>query len=156
MVPDLTKEIEEAIRDAPPVQKAGDIYTLGTFERALRNLQHPFYSEHRAEPSQEELRRAVQTIREAFGKRAFLHTPERDLEGILQPSGYLGVYFTHYRGSRAAKYLFSQEDLKLERKEPVYEFSTASLGNCFLLYGLENIAAKYSLRKARVKPVISK
>ncbi len=151
MVPDLTKEIEEAIRDAPPVQKAGDIYTLGTFERALRNLQHLFYGEHRAEPSQEELRRAVQTVREAFGKRAFLHTPEGDLEGILQPSGHLGVYFVHYEGLGAARHLFSQEHLKLERREPVYYFSAATVGCCFPLYGGENCAAINYLRKAGVK-----
>ncbi len=138
--------IEETIRNAPPVQKAGDIFTLGSFERAIQglerstrkwDLQHPRSGDYsprpvleelrqaafgtyggafeRAilnispenpeddlpEPPQEVLRQAVQNVRKAFGKRAFLHTPEGTLEGTLRPTGWLGVYFTHYEGLRA-------------------------------------------------------
>ena len=118
----------------------------------MLNLQHPFSSDYIPEPPQEELRRAVQSVRETFGKRAFLLTPEGNLEGILQPSQDIGVYFTHYEGSRAARHLFSSEYLKLERREPVYEFSAASLGGCFPLYGVENIAARYSLWRASISP----
>ncbi len=149
---DLARKIEELSKNAPPVPKKGDIYTLGTFERAMRNLQHPFSGEHIPEPSQEELRQAVQTVQEAYGKRAVLHTPEGDLEGILQPSEYLGIYFIHYEGSQPARHLFSQEQLKLERKEPRYEFSASALGGCFPCYGLEKLQARYQLWRAGVKP----
>lgn len=151
---ELIRRVGEAIKNAPPAQKRGDIYTLGTLERSMRYLQQgPFSHEREAEPSQEELRQAVQMVQDAFGKRAFLLTPEGNLEGIVQPSGDLGVYFTHYEGQRAARHLFSQEYLKLVAKDAlVYEFSAASLGGCFLLYGLENIAAKYSLWRVGVKP----
>ena len=155
---DLIRKVGDAIKNAPPTQRKGDIYTLGTFERAIRYLQRGSFS-HRPEPepSQEELRQAVQTVREAFGKRAHLHTPEGNLEGILQPSGGLGVYFTYYAGSRAARYLFSQEHLKLEKREPVYQFSAASLGGCFPVYGIiENLVAKYSLWKAGVHQIKTK
>lgn len=146
-------QIGKLIQHAPPVPRRGDIYTLGTLERAMQNLQHPFSGNYLPEPSQEELRQAVQTVKEAFGKRSFLRTPEGHLEGILQPSGDLGVYFTHYEGSRAARHLFSHEHLKVEQREPMYKFSATSLGGCFPLYGVENIAAKYSLWKAGVKPI---
>ncbi|MDO8656387.1 MAG: hypothetical protein Q7K45_04055 [Nanoarchaeota archaeon] len=148
---DLIHRVGEMIKNTPPAQKAGDIYTLGTFERAMRNLQHPFSGDYLPEPSQEELRQAVKTVQEAFGKRAFLITPEGNLEGIVQPSGDVGVYFTHYEGSRAARHLFSHEHLKVEQREPVYEFSAASLGGCFPLYGVENLSAKYSLWKVGVE-----
>lgn len=149
---DLAARIQELSKNAPPVPKAGDIYTLGTLERAMQNLQRPFSSDYISEPSQEELRQAVHTVREAFGKRAFLHTPEGNLEGILQPSGDIGIYFTHYEGSQPARHLFSQEYLKLVAKdEHRYKFSAISLGGCFPLYGVENITAKYSLWKAGIK-----
>lgn len=152
---EFIRRVEEAIRNAPPVPKRGDIYTLGTFERAMRYLQRgPFPHEREPEPSQKELRQAVQTVSEAFGRRILLRTPEGNLEGILRPSGGLGVYFTHYEGSQPARHLFSHEYLKLERKEPKYEFSAAGLGGCFPLYGVENIAAKYSLWRAGVRPTI--
>jgi len=152
---DFIRRVEEAIKKVPSAQqKKGDIYTLGTFERAMQGLRHgPFFHNPEPEPSPEELRQAIQTVREAFGKMAFLLTPEGNLEGILRPSEYLGVYFTHYVGSRTARHLFSEEYLKLERREPVYEFSTASLGGCFPLYGVENLAARYSLWKAGVHPL---
>ena len=150
---DLIHRVGESIKNAPPAQKRGDIYTLGTFERAMRNLQHPFSGKYIPEPSQQELRQAVKTVQEAFGKRAFLITPEGSLEGIIQPSGDVGVYFTHYEWSRAARHLCSHEHLKLERREPVYEFSAASLGGCFPLYGAENLSAKYFLWKAGVKSI---
>lgn len=150
---DLIRRVGEAIKNAPPAQKKGDIYTLGTLERSMRYLQRgPFSHDCEPEPSPEELRKAVQTVQEAYEKRIMLCTPEGSLEGILRTSGGLGVYFTHYEGSQPARHLFSHEDLKLEKKSPVYEFSAASLGGCFLLYGLENIAAKYSLWRVGVKP----
>lgn len=154
---ELIRRVGEAIKNAPPVQKAGDIYTLGTLERSMRYLQRgPFSHDREPEPSQEELRQAVQTVQEAYGKRILLRTPEGSLEGILRPSSGLGVYFTHYEGLQPARHLFSQEYLKLVTKdEHRYEFSAISLGGCFPLYGLENIAAKYSLWKAGVRPKIN-
>lgn len=73
---DLIRIVGEAIKNALPVRKKGDIYTLGTLERTMQNLRHPFSGEYLPEPSPEELRQAIQNVRDAFGKIACLHTPE--------------------------------------------------------------------------------
>ncbi len=137
----MSDKIEERIErllislkiDSPTTVQDG-IYTLGTLERALRFLQAPLTSTPEPEPSQEELLLAINNVAAAYGKRIILHTPQGELEGMLEPTEGLGVQFIHYCGEITAKHYYSQEDLRLKQTNPVPLFSTHRDVGCFPLY----------------------
>lgn len=138
--------------------KLGDILSLRCFQISFRNLRRPFSESPKPYPTQEFLRQAWKEVSQAYRKRTILHTPEGDLEGILDPFELPvgGIHFTHYEGSQPATRLYSPEDLELQKppqeSSPTYEFSVDKITGCVPLYGWESLEARFMLWKAGVKP----
>ncbi len=139
--------------------KPGDILSLRCFVISMRNLQHPFSETPEPYPTQEFLRQAWKDVSQAYGKRTIIHTPEGNLEGILEPVREIpigGIHFTHYQGSQPATHLYSPEDLELQKSpqesSQAYEFLVEKVAGCMPLYGWESLEARFMLWKAGVKP----
>ncbi len=147
-IKERVEQLMESLRKEPPITMQDQIYTLGTLERALRYLRAPLTS--MPEPSQEELRKAINNVAAAYSKRIILHTPQGKLEGMLEPTGWLGVQFIHYCGGRPAKHYYSQEDLRLEQTNPVPLFSTLRDVGCFPLYKENDERARERLARAGI------
>ncbi len=133
----------------------GNAISLRCFEISYRNLRRPFSESPEPYPTQEFMRQAWKDVSQAYGKRTVLHTPEGNLEGIIEPVREIligGIHFTHYQGSQPATHLYSPEDLELQKKAPVHEFLIEKVAGCMPLYGLESLEARFRLWKAGVKP----